>query len=30
MTLPNPLVPGFNPDPSVVRADDAYCGPAPG
>ena len=22
--LPNPLVPGFNPDPSVVRADGAY------
>ena len=24
MTRPNPLVPGFNPDPSIVRADDAY------
>jgi len=22
--FPNPLLPGFNPDPSVVRADDAY------
>ncbi|WP_406313496.1 glycoside hydrolase family 43 protein [Streptosporangium sp. NBC_01639] len=22
--LPNPLIPGFNPDPSIVRADDAY------
>ena len=21
---PNPLLPGFNPDPSIVRADDAY------
>ena len=24
MTAPNPLIPGFNPDPSVVRAEDAY------
>jgi xylan 1,4-beta-xylosidase len=24
MTLPNPLIPGFSPDPSVVRADGAY------
>jgi xylan 1,4-beta-xylosidase len=24
MTLPNPLIPGFNPDPSIVRADGAY------
>jgi xylan 1,4-beta-xylosidase len=22
--IPNPLLPGFNPDPSIVRADDAY------
>ena len=24
MTLPNPLIPGFNPDPSVVLAEGAY------
>ena len=24
MTLPNPLIPGFNPDPSVVLADGVY------
>jgi xylan 1,4-beta-xylosidase len=24
VTRPNPLIPGFNPDPSIVRADDAY------
>jgi xylan 1,4-beta-xylosidase len=24
MTFPTPLIPGFNPDPSVVRVDDAY------
>jgi beta-xylosidase len=24
MTAPNPLIPGFNPDPSVVRVDGAY------
>ena len=24
MTFPNPLIPGFNPDPSVVLADGAY------
>ena len=24
MTFPNPLIPGFNPDPSVVKADGAY------
>ena len=24
MTFPNPLLPGFNPDPSVVAVDGAY------
>ena len=24
MTVPNPLIPGFNPDPSIVLADGAY------
>ena len=24
MRLPNPLIPGFNPDPSVVKAGDDY------